>query len=201
MHEEIIIHSTVDGHSAKVNDMLSEFQSQNQDNSIYEPLIRFTDDCLYSKNAVSFLLKIKELNPVVEFSTIFPKDSLDPSILINSIINYLNEFPKLPNRFILKIGGTDEKKRKEIFAGKAHGLSDISKMFTKQPISTKNKPILEISSDVNLDAKHLANFFPVNKFAFKIADNVSGNRAIMEKDMIAAGYEKEPEVEEDFSLL
>ncbi len=187
MNEEILIKSVADGKSVKVNEMVEEFQSQNQDNSIFAPIIKFSDDCLSSKNVVSFLCQIKDINPLAIFETIFPKDATDPSIKINSIVNYLNAYPKTNNRFILKIGGTDEKQRKEKFSGEAHGLSDISKMFVKQPIS-KNKPVLELSSEIEVDVSKLSGFFPPNRFAFYIKD---GKNSSLEKKMISAGYEKD----------
>ena len=75
------------------------------------------------------------------FSAIFPKDVSDPALAVNGILNYVNEYIEQPNCFILKIGGTDERKRKKKFGSNILGLSDVSKMFTKQPIykETPNK--------------------------------------------------------------
>lgn len=189
MSDEFIIKSVIDGKSAKVKDMLDEFHEQNQDNTAYAPVIRFSDDIMRSKNAVSFLCQIKDLNPIAIFETIFPKDVLDPAIIVNSIVNYLNAYPKIDNRFVLKIYGTDEKQRKEKFDGQAHGLSDIAKMFSKQPLS-KKKPILEISSE-EIDAHRLADFFSPDKFSFSVSEAAAGSKKI-EKAMKAAGYEPAP---------
>ncbi len=190
LNEEFIIKSVIDGKSAKVKDMLAEFHEQNQDNSAYAPVIRFSDDIMRSKNAVSFLCQIKDLCPVAIFETIFPKDVMDPGIIVNSIINYLNVYPKTNNQFILKIYGTDEKQRKEKFDGKAHGLSDIAKMFTKQPLS-KKKPILEISAD-EIDAHRLADYFSPDKFTFTISKDIAAGSKKIEKAMKAAGFEPAP---------
>lgn len=200
MSEEILIHSVENGKSRKVNDMLSEFDSFNQDHTLFNPNVKFSDDCLIGKNNVSFLVKIRDVQPVAIFETMFPKNATDPVYTVNSIINYMNEFKKQPNQFLLNIGGTNEKKRKEKFGGNAHGLSDISKMFTKQPIS-KKKPVLVISPEMDVDVKHLANIFPSNRFSFKIEQGSSDEISSLEKEMIAAGFEKEPEIEQDYSLL
>ena len=154
---EFVIKSRIGNRSSNVSEMLADFNSQNKDNMAYGPVIRFTDDSLSSKNAVSFLFHLKDLCPSVIFETIFPKDAVNPTIQINSILNYLNGFQKINNRFVLKIGGTDERQRKEKFMERAHGLSDIAKMFAKQPL--RKKPILEISSDIDLDTAKLANLF------------------------------------------
>ena len=196
MSKEFIIHSChMDGRSVKVNEMLDEFRTQNQDNSAYAPVIRFSNDCLCSKNIISFLCKIKDLCPVAVFETIFSNDSVNPIIQINSILNYLNGCPKINNRFVLKILGTDERQRKERFDGKAHGLSDISKMFSKQPIN-KKKPILEIDATVGLDTDKLSSLFSPDKFLFSFVHHPSDieipEETVLSKNLILSGFSKEP---------
>lgn len=194
MNEEFVIQSRIDGRSSKVSEMLADFEAQNQYNTAFSPVIRFSDDCLSSKNTVSFLCKIKDLCPLVFFETIFPKDATDPALGINSILNYLNEYPKINNRFVLKIGGTDERQRKEKFGGQALGLSDISKMFSKQPL--KKKPTLEISSDIDLDISKLANLFSPEKFFFRFENCSSGSQTREEtklaKLLSSSGFTQEP---------
>lgn len=190
MNEEFVIKSRIDGRSSKVSEMLADFEAQNQDNTAFSPVIRFSDDCLSSNNTVSFLCKIKDLCPLVFFETIFPKDATNPALGINSILNYINEYPKVNNRFVLKIGGTDERQRKEKFGGQALGLSDISKMFSKQPF--KKKPTLEISSDIDLDISKLASLFSPDKFFFSFTKDFSGRKKEVEKKMVSGGFMPEP---------